>query len=163
MKFPGVGNFSSKFNKATNPTFMPKLRKNIHRFGTGWKGWRMAERYDPTGFLNEGGFGKATDKDPFMYHSILKPFATNQFNAGKNFLKNRSEHGWKLNDGDRPAVDTDTKFKMNEAGKVVQDSSFGGMLSMFGGIKALDPLKEPFKEKTTVLPLSTWSQYPPTQ
>ena len=35
--------------------------------------------------------------------------------------------------------------------QVVQDSSFGGMLSMFGGIKALDPLKEPFKEKTTVL------------
>ena len=35
--------------------------------------------------------------------------------------------------------------------QVVQSSPFGGMLGMFGGIQALDPLKEPLKEKTTVI------------
>ncbi len=35
--------------------------------------------------------------------------------------------------------------------QVVQSSPFGGMLGMFGGIQALDPLKEPLKEKITVI------------
>jgi uncharacterized membrane protein YheB (UPF0754 family) len=29
----------------------------------------------------------------------------------------------------------------------VEQSAFGGMLNMFGGVSALDPLKEPFVEK----------------
>ena len=35
--------------------------------------------------------------------------------------------------------------------QVVQSSAFGGMLGMFGGVQALDPLKEPLKEKITVI------------
>ncbi|MDQ8184540.1 hypothetical protein [Pelagicoccus sp. SDUM812002] len=31
--------------------------------------------------------------------------------------------------------------------RVVSESKFGGMLSMFGGIKALEPLRAPFKEE----------------
>ncbi len=31
--------------------------------------------------------------------------------------------------------------------KVVADSKFGGMLSMFGGLKVLEPLRDPFKDE----------------
>lgn len=31
--------------------------------------------------------------------------------------------------------------------KVVEESSFGGMLSMFGGVQALEPLREPFSKE----------------
>ena len=57
-------------------------------------------------------------------------------------------------DGDRQAIDLEPvvrNLNMDDAFDqlvaVITASSFGGMLAMVGGEKALDPLREPFKEK----------------
>jgi uncharacterized membrane protein YheB (UPF0754 family) len=42
---------------------------------------------------------------------------------------------------------TDFSIAFTNLKKAIMESSFGGMLSMFGGEKALDPLKEPFEQK----------------
>jgi len=42
---------------------------------------------------------------------------------------------------------TDFSIAFESLKSAVMESSFGGMLGMFGGEKALEPLKEPFEEK----------------
>jgi uncharacterized membrane protein YheB (UPF0754 family) len=45
--------------------------------------------------------------------------------------------------------------------KVIEESPFGGMLGMFGGMEALEPLKEPFMEKlkSTIIDITNTDEF----
>ncbi len=97
------------------------------------------------------------DKVPFIYGSGVIPrnfvmFKTgirniviNEFFAGDNFEKFVKQNNESL----KIKIETNLNFekvflKLTDA---IEESSLGGLLGMIGGKEALNPLKEPIKEK----------------
>ena len=101
------------------------------------------------------------EKVPFLYGSGVvenrfEQFKTsihtlimNQFFTKENldkFFESEMSSNKKL-DLSNVIEKTDFSIAYESLKSAVMESSFGGMLGMFGGEKALEPLKEPFEEK----------------
>lgn len=99
------------------------------------------------------------EKVPFLYGSGVVPSQFEEFKSGirhlimnqffttenvENFFKSQSSEDAAVIDPEPilAVVDYDRVFQ--RLVDAVMGSSFGSMLGMFGGAKALDPLKEPF-------------------
>jgi len=97
------------------------------------------------------------DKVPFLYGSGVIPrnfvvfkagirnIVINEFFAGDNFEKFVKQNNESL----KTKIETNLNFekvflKLTDA---IEESSLGGLLGMIGGKEALNPLKEPIKEK----------------
>ena len=97
------------------------------------------------------------DKVPFIYGSGVIPrnfvmfkagirnIVINEFFAGDNFEKFVEQNNESL----KTKIETNLNFekvflKLTDA---IEESSLGGLLGMIGGKEALNPLKEPIKEK----------------
>jgi uncharacterized membrane protein YheB (UPF0754 family) len=95
------------------------------------------------------GSGVIEDRFEVFKESILN-LIMNQFftreNIGK-FLKEENENHRLENKLGDVIEKTDFSPAYESLKSAVMESSFGGMLGMFGGEKALEPLKEPFEEK----------------
>lgn len=76
---------------------------------------------------------------------IMEQFFTKE-NLDK-FLKNEFEETNKRFDFTALLESTDFSIAFESLKSAVMESSFGGMLGMFGGAKALEPLKNPFENK----------------
>lgn len=98
------------------------------------------------------------EKVPFLYGSGVIPLRFEAFkDAIKNLMMSEFFSYEKLNDFFRdeekkidlePVIEqTDFTLAFDALSKTVMESSFGGMLGMFGGEKALDSLREPFSLK----------------
>jgi uncharacterized membrane protein YheB (UPF0754 family) len=102
------------------------------------------------------------EKVPFLYGSgvvenrfeefkssihslIMEQFFTKE-NLNKFFQSELSSDDKKF-DFTNLINSTDFSIAFESLKSAVMESSFGGMLGMFGGEKALEPLKEPFEEK----------------
>lgn len=78
----------------------------------------------------------------------IKNLMMKQFFTKENIQKflSQGEGGPKISsEGIKGAIDFDKLF--NDLLKVIMESQFGGMLGMFGGVQALEPLRDPFAEK----------------
>jgi uncharacterized membrane protein YheB (UPF0754 family) len=73
--------------------------------------------------------------DQFFTKENLKKFFNDEFKDDKNI------------DLTKVIEKTDFSIAFESLKEAVMESSFGGMLGMFGGVKALEPLKEPFTSK----------------
>ncbi|MEA3513526.1 MAG: DUF445 domain-containing protein [Campylobacterota bacterium] len=83
------------------------------------------------------------------FKSSIHSLIMNQFFTKQNldnFFKDELETNKKL-DFTNIINKTDFSIAYESLKSAVMESSFGGMLGMFGGEKALEPLKEPFEEK----------------
>ena len=102
------------------------------------------------------------EKVPYLYGSgvIEKNFTKfkgsihnllmNQFFTKENlsrFFQDEMQSAEKTVDFERILNKTDFTPAYNSLKESVMESSFGGMLGMFGGVEALEPLKEPFTKK----------------
>ena len=101
------------------------------------------------------------ERVPGIYGSGVIPLHFEDFKTGIHqlimrqfFDQNNLEKFFKGADGSKYLPDFKKVFKeinLNPAFdsllEVIQNSSFGPLLSMAGGIQALEPLREPFKEK----------------
>jgi len=76
---------------------------------------------------------------------IMEQFFTKE-NLDK-FLKNEFDETNKRFDFTALLESTDFSIAFESLKSAVMESSFGGMLGMFGGAKALEPLKNPFESK----------------
>ncbi|WP_375748944.1 DUF445 family protein [Vibrio sp. HN007] len=83
------------------------------------------------------------------FKAAIKHLMMNQFFTNENidkFLSNEMSGGVKLEL--EPVISRiDFAPTFDSLVEVIANSSFGGMLAMFGGTDALQPLKEPFVEK----------------
>lgn len=94
------------------------------------------------------------EKIPFLYGSgiilnkfqvfkkSIKDLVMNEFFSDENIESFLSKAN---NDSDSQLINADRIF--DEIKMAIMESSFGGMLAMFGGDAALEPLKEPIKQK----------------
>jgi uncharacterized membrane protein YheB (UPF0754 family) len=101
------------------------------------------------------------EKVPFLYGSGVIENRFEQFKISIHnlimeqfFTKENLEKFFKSEFGDTKNLDfsgvidkTDFSIAFDSLKSAVMESSFGGMLGMFGGEKALEPLKEPFEIK----------------
>ena len=102
------------------------------------------------------------EKVPYLYGSgvIEKNFTKfkgsihnllmNQFFTKENlsrFFQDEMQSAEKTVDFEKILNKTDFTPAYNSLKESVMESSFGGMLGMFGGVEALEPLKEPFTKK----------------
>jgi uncharacterized membrane protein YheB (UPF0754 family) len=101
------------------------------------------------------------EKVPFLYGSGVVEDRFEEFKSSIHslimeqfFTKENLDKFFKSELGDDKHFDftnlinkTDFSIAFDSLKSAVMESSFGGMLGMFGGEKALDPLKEPFEEK----------------
>ncbi|MEA2018699.1 MAG: DUF445 domain-containing protein [Campylobacterota bacterium] len=102
------------------------------------------------------------EKVPFLYGSgvvenrfeqfkssihtlIMEQFFTKE-NLDKFFKSEFSDENKKF-DLSKVIEKTDFSIAFESLKGAVMESSFGGMLGMFGGVAALEPLKDPFEEK----------------
>ena len=102
------------------------------------------------------------EKVPFLYGSgvvenrfeqfkssihslIMEQFFTKE-NLDKFFKSEFSDENKKF-DLSKVINQTDFSIAFESLKDAVMESSFGGMLGMFGGVSALEPLKEPFESK----------------
>lgn len=100
------------------------------------------------------------EKIPFLYGSGVIPNRFEEFKSGiqnlvmgqfftrqniESFFKNQDASGSIKLDPEPivQSVDYDEMFERLRTS--VMESPFGGMLGMFGGVKALEPLREPFR------------------
>ena len=79
-------------------------------------------------------------------HSLIMEQFFNQENL-KKFFENEFANKQSRYDFTTIIENTDFTMAFDSLKSAVMESSFGGMLGMFGGEKALDPLKEPFTKK----------------
>lgn len=81
------------------------------------------------------------------FKAAIHKLVMESFFTEENFMKfaDTALHQGLSTDVIKEKVDLDEMF--DGFLRVVAKSKFGGMLSMFGGIKALEPLREPFKEE----------------
>ena len=103
------------------------------------------------------------EKVPFLYGSgvvenrfeqfklsihtlIMEQFFTKE-NLDKFFKSEFGTENGKKFDLTNVIEKTDFGIAFESLKSAVMESSFGGMLGMFGGVSALEPLKEPFEEK----------------
>jgi uncharacterized membrane protein YheB (UPF0754 family) len=99
------------------------------------------------------------EKVPLLYGSGVIQARFEQFRAGiyqlvmtqffssdniDRFLTDKQQSHAKTFDFEPVIIETDLSPAFDSLLKVVEQSSFGGMLGMFGGSAALMPLKEPF-------------------
>ena len=99
------------------------------------------------------------EKVPLLYGSGVIPARFEQFRDGiyqlvmtqffssdniDRFLSDKQQSHAKAFDFEPVIIETDLSPAFDSLLQVVERSSFGGMLSMFGGSAALMPLKEPF-------------------
>ncbi|MEA3383632.1 MAG: DUF445 domain-containing protein [Campylobacterota bacterium] len=101
------------------------------------------------------------EKVPFLYGSGVVENRFEQFKISIHslimeqfFTKENLEKFFKSEFSDDKHIDltkviekTDFKIAFESLKDAVMESSFGGMLGMFGGVKALEPLEEPFTKK----------------
>ena len=102
------------------------------------------------------------EKVPLLYGSGVIPARFEQFKAGiyhlvmtqffssnniERFLADKQQSHSRTFDFEPVIAKTDLSPAFDSLLKVVEQSSFGGMLGMFGGSAALLPLKEPFIAK----------------
>ncbi len=100
------------------------------------------------------------EKIPFLYGSGVIPSRFTEFKIGikelimGQFFSEENINSFFEPKADGPAPDLTKLAKsfdkdqlFNKFLEVVEESQFGNMLSMFGGLQALDPLREPFAEK----------------
>ena len=101
------------------------------------------------------------EKVPGLYGSGIIPARFEEFKTAikalmmEQFFTDENIHRFiSDNHSNKPAIDfkpvlenVDFSPAFDSLVEVVQNSQFGGMLAMFGGTAALDPLKEPFVEK----------------
>ena len=101
------------------------------------------------------------EKVPFLYGSGVVENRFEQFKASIHslimdqfFTKENLDKFFKSEFGDDKKIDlsnvidkTDFSIAFESLKGAVMESSFGGMLGMFGGVKALEPLKDPFEVK----------------
>ena len=80
-----------------------------------------------------------------IHKLIMEQFFTKE-NLDK-FLKNEFSDKNKHFDFSALIESTDFSIAFESLKSAVMESSFGGMLGMFGGAKMLEPLKNPFEEK----------------
>ncbi|MCI0501386.1 MAG: DUF445 domain-containing protein, partial [Epsilonproteobacteria bacterium] len=80
-----------------------------------------------------------------IHKLIMEQFFTKE-NLDK-FLKNEFSNKNKHFDFTALIDSTDFSIAFESLKSAVMESSFGGMLGMFGGAKVLEPLKNPFEEK----------------
>jgi len=101
------------------------------------------------------------EKVPFLYGSGVIENRFEQFKLSIHslimeqfFTKENLDKFFKSEFGDDKKFDfsnviekTDFSTAFESLKSAVMESSFGGMLGMFGGVTALEPLKEPFEKK----------------
>jgi uncharacterized membrane protein YheB (UPF0754 family) len=101
------------------------------------------------------------EKVPFLYGSGVVESRFEEFKVSIHnlimeqfFTKENLDKFFKSELGDDKHFDftklihsTDFSIAFESLKSAVMESSFGGMLGMFGGEKALEPLKKPFEEK----------------
>ena len=80
-----------------------------------------------------------------MFKAGIRNIVINEFFAGDNFEKFVKQNNESL----KTKIETNLNFekvflKLTDA---IEESSLGGLLGMIGGKEALNPLKEPIKEK----------------
>lgn len=110
------------------------------------------------------------EKVPFLYGSGVIPNRFEDFKKGinslimgqffneeniKKFMENHEQNEpFKF---DKLVEQIDYHRIFNSLTDVIQQSQFGGMLAMFGGTTALEPMRSPFtaKMKTTILEMTT--------
>ncbi len=86
------------------------------------------------------------EKNFESFKRSIKELMMNQFFTAENMKKFLEVEEQKLDL--EPVIEkTDFAPAFNALSKTVMESSFGGMLGMFGGEKALDALREPFESK----------------
>lgn len=116
------------------------------------------------------------EKVPLLYGSGVIPARFEQFKAGiyqlvmtqffsrnniERFLADQQQSHSKAFDFEPVIAQTDLSPAFDSLVKVVEQSSFGGMLGMFGGSAALVPLKEPFigKLKSALAEISQTDEF----
>jgi len=102
------------------------------------------------------------EKVPFLYGSGVVENRFEQFKSSihnlimeqfftkenlKKFFKSEFIEDDKKFDFTNLINGTDFSIAFESLKSAVMESSFGGMLGMFGGVQALEPLKDPFEEK----------------
>jgi uncharacterized membrane protein YheB (UPF0754 family) len=102
------------------------------------------------------------DKVPFLYGSGVIQNQFDRFKVGikdlimrqfftvdniNRFIELEESHGDRLLDLDAVLDSIDYNKLYQKLVDAIMESSFGGMLGMFGGVDALEPLREPFIEK----------------
>ncbi|SET41644.1 DUF445 family protein [Thalassotalea agarivorans] len=101
------------------------------------------------------------EKVPFLYGSGVVPARFEEFKAGikhlmmtQFFTEQNIDRFLSTKSGDAAAIDlqgiiqkVDLSPAFDKLVEVIENSSFGGMLAMFGGSEALQPMREPFVEK----------------
>ncbi len=109
-------------------------------------------------FTNQLAIHMLFEKVPFLYGSGVIPARFEAFKESiKNLMMNEFFTREQLDDFFKneeqkinlePIIDqTDFAPAFDALSKTVMESSFGGMLGMFGGESALDALREPFSQK----------------
>lgn len=95
------------------------------------------------------------EKIPFLYGSGIIPNRFEEFKSGiRNLIMDNffTQENFEKYVKDTMAEDVDLSSVVDglfdKLLQTVQESSFGSMLGMFGGVSALEPLRESFKEKT---------------
>ncbi|WP_372370895.1 DUF445 domain-containing protein [Candidatus Uabimicrobium sp. HlEnr_7] len=95
------------------------------------------------------------EKIPFLYGSGIIPNRFEEFKAGirnlimDNFFnKENFEKYVKETVNQEIDLDSIVNGLFDKLKQTVEESSFGSMLGMFGGVAALEPLREDFKTKT---------------
>ncbi|MCD1597904.1 DUF445 family protein [Rheinheimera aquimaris] len=116
------------------------------------------------------------EKVPLLYGSGVIPQRFEQFKSGiyqlvmtqffssdniDRFLADEQKSAEPVFDFEPVIAQTDLSPAFDSLLKVVEQSSFGGMLGMFGGSAALQPLKEPFiaKLKLSLTDISQSEQF----
>ena len=114
------------------------------------------------------------EKVPGLYGSGVIPERFEEFKGGirklmmEQFFTAENIDRFLSGGGEKSAVNltpviekTDLSPAFDSLVKVIQESSFGGMLAMVGGTEALQPLREPFTEKMklTLLEISKTDEF----
>ena len=90
------------------------------------------------------------EKNFTKFKSSIHNLLMNQFFTKENlsrFFQDEMQSAKKTVDFEKILNKTDFTPAYNSLKESVMESSFGGMLGMFGGVEALEPLKEPFTKK----------------
>lgn len=102
------------------------------------------------------------EKVPFLYGSGVIPSQFTRFKSGikdlimsqfftrdniNRFIQAEEEKSETLIDFEPVLEQVDYNALFQRLVDAIMESSFGGMLNMFGGVDALEPLREPFGEK----------------
>ena len=81
-------------------------------------------------------------------HQLIKQQFFNRENMGKFFVDSKSSE--LIPDFEKIIKKTDLNPAFDSFLEVIEGSSFGPMLTMVGGLKALEPLRKPFIEKLEI-------------